>query len=350
MSPSRIARNRGEIVPRKRAMRKRETKEDRLLARTVRAHDGTRPPGACPEADVLAAWTDGSLTAAERKAAEAHAADCDRCLAVLAAIAQTSPPPSTIEWPSWLSVRWLVPVATAVIAITTWAVVQSPPASVPQAPPPAAVASRNEATRAEPFVQAQPAPDAGGSASTDALAKKAEAPVARQLKDQADSVSSAGARPNAPSPAAAAPSRLEERVEEKDARLRLMAREVQPPRIIASPDPRIQWRVDGSSVERSIDGGRTWQAQPAGATADLLAGSSPGPGVCWIVGRKGTVLLSTDGETWRRLDFPDPAADLVGVAAPDGSTATVTTADGRVYRTPDAGRTWTLQEIPSTPF
>lgn len=103
-------------------------------------------------------------------------------------------------------------------------------------------------------------------------------------------------------------------------------------------------------MERSTDGARTWKAQPTGTALDLLAGSSPAPAVCWIVGRSGLVLLSTDGETWRRLDFPDGTVDLVDVTARDGVAATVTAADRRRYSTTDAGRTWTLQEIPAAPF
>ena len=80
-----------------------------LLRRTSRVRADARPHGDCLDAETLAAWTDGSLTAFERAAAETHAADCDRCLAVLAAIAKTSPPPSAIQRPSWLSIRWLVP-------------------------------------------------------------------------------------------------------------------------------------------------------------------------------------------------------------------------------------------------
>ena len=54
------------------------------------------------------------------------------------------------------------------------------------------------------------------------------------------------------------------------------------------------------------------------------------------------VLLSTDGESWRRLSSPDVTADLVAVTARDAVAATVTTADGRRYTTIDAGGTWTL--------
>jgi photosystem II stability/assembly factor-like uncharacterized protein len=72
--------------------------------------------------------------------------------------------------------------------------------------------------------------------------------------------------------------------------------------------------------------------------------------MCWIVGRSGLVLLSSDGQTWRRLDFIDTTLDLVSVTARDGVAATVTAANGRSYSTTDAGRTWTLQENPPAPF
>ena len=58
------------------------------------------------------------------------------------------------------------------------------------------------------------------------------------------------------------------------------------------------------------------------------------------------VLLSTDGESWRRLSSPDMTADLVAVTARDAVAATVTTADGRRYTTIDGGGTWTLAKDP----
>jgi photosystem II stability/assembly factor-like uncharacterized protein len=103
-------------------------------------------------------------------------------------------------------------------------------------------------------------------------------------------------------------------------------------------------------VERSTDGGQTWLAQSTATALELLAGAAPAPTTCWIVGRGGLVLLSSDATTWRRLPFPDATIDLVGVDARDGLDATVTTADGRRYRTADAGQTWVLQENPAAPF
>lgn len=322
---------------------------DRLLERTLGARAERPGQAACLDAETLAAWADGSLTAAQRTAAETHAADCDRCLAVVAAIAKTSPPPSaTAKRPAWLTVRWLAPLTAAAVAITTWAVVLGPLSPQrPAAPPTPQVLE--PVTPAAPSMQAER--DVNAPTRADALEKKAEAPQRSVvLKDQAESRRSADAAAKPSAPAAGRPAPPAARTEAIDERLGAMARAEQRPRIIVSPDPDVRWRLSGPSVERSADGGRTWLRQPTSTNVELLAGSSPAPSVCWIVGRSGVVLLSADGSTWRTLDSPVPAVDLVAVTATTAEAATVTTADGRTYRTADGGRTWILQESPATSF
>jgi hypothetical protein len=113
--------------------------------------------------------------------------------------------------------------------------------------------------------------------------------------------------------------------------------------VIRSADPAVRWRITGAGVQRSTDGGSTWQSQDAGSAAvQLVAGVSPSPTVCWMVGRGGTVLLSIDGSSWRQLAFPE-AVDLTSVAATSAGAATVTTSDGRVFGTTDGGATWTAK-------
>jgi hypothetical protein len=318
----------------------------RLLERSARPRGDVRPPGVCLEAETLAAWTDGSLSPVERTAVEAHAADCERCLAVLAAIAKTTPPPSAARRPSWLSVRWLAPITAAAVAITTWVIVQEPTRPVsPPAPP--STQAVDAVTPSDPA--AEPERDAPAAAAANPLARKAESDAAsKTLRDQTKSrqaakVPAVGGVTAAPSPPA--------RAEAQQERFQAAARDaLGASALIVSPDPNVRWRLAGRDVERSTDGGRTWQLQPTGSAIELLAGAAPAPAVCWIVGRRGLVLLSTDGATWRRLVFPDTTADLVGVAARDGLDATVTAADGRRYRTIDAGKTWVLQEMPAAPF
>ncbi len=356
---------------------------DRLLRRSAGARAGADPEGPCLDAEVLAAWADGSLTAAEREVAEVHAADCDRCLAVLAALGTTTPPPSVPVGPRWFPARWLVPVATAAVAITAWVVIPAPQDPATQATAPSASVGSDTPKPAAPAAQQEK--DTARQAPADAFEDKAVSPrplspSAEQLQKRrkaesqqllrkdvpaetreraakADERTSADRAAPSPTPRAAAappaanapapPARFEARDATSDAAA-LAATQVA--KVIASPDARTQWRIAGASVERSTDAGRTWRAQPTGTTVELLAGACPATSVCWIVGRRGTVLLSTDGDTWRRLAFPETAIDLVGVTASDASAATVTTVDGRSYRTADGGRTWALQENRATPF
>lgn len=82
--------------------------------------------------DVLAAWTDGTLSAREQSAAEEHAADCAHCQAMLAAMARTAPPEPPRVWWSWGSVRWLVPVAAAMTVVAVWIGTNRERSPVPQ--------------------------------------------------------------------------------------------------------------------------------------------------------------------------------------------------------------------------
>ena len=123
---------------------------------------------------------------------------------------------------------------------------------------------------------------------------------------------------------------------------------------VVSPEPAYRWRlVAPATIQRSTDGGVTWTAQSARAPAlGLLertagsqpalvftAGSAPARDICWIVGRGGTVLLSTDGTSWQRRPFPEPV-NLTAIRATDAKTAVVTTEDGRQFSTADGGATW----------
>jgi photosystem II stability/assembly factor-like uncharacterized protein len=109
---------------------------------------------------------------------------------------------------------------------------------------------------------------------------------------------------------------------------------------IVAPDPRVRWRIGGATpLERSADGGRTWEAVSIPATAALTAGVAPSAQECWLVGRRGAVLVTLDGRTWRLVAVPVPV-DLVAVQSPGGRTATVTAADGRTFHTADGGVTW----------
>jgi len=102
----------------------------------------------------------------------------------------------------------------------------------------------------------------------------------------------------------------------------------------------IRWRVVGAGqVERTTNGGARWEAAKLPESATLIAGSSPSPSICWLVGRTGSIYVTTDGLRFVRVPFPD-RTDFVSIQATDGRRATVVTIDGRTMRTDDQGATW----------
>jgi hypothetical protein len=374
---------------------------DRLLERAVKARRGEAPRDGCLDAETLAAWADGSLEAWAREAAEAHAADCDRCLPLLATMIRTTPPAAEAQPRSrWFFLRWVVPLTAATAAAIVWVAVDRSPSS-PPTPPVSQIARADQPLPAEPSVatpssgarerRVLPAPSASElqrpTPRPGAQTDTAQAPAARdadrtaqgagnvagfvpppgdQRMDRAEekaASSAASAAPQPAPPAAPPPARPESASPFADAnrqpeRPRAMTETVGiatarqgpvSPIEIGTPDPQVRWRLAAGVVQRSIDAGRSWQAQSTGSTAVLLAGSAPARDVCWLVGRAGTILLTTDGHTWRRIAGPVDT-ELTAVTASDASTASVTTAAGRTYRTRDSGRTWTLQEDPATPF
>jgi photosystem II stability/assembly factor-like uncharacterized protein len=114
--------------------------------------------------------------------------------------------------------------------------------------------------------------------------------------------------------------------------------------VIQTPDAGVQYRIPGAGfVERSSDGGATWQGQSVKSDAEILAGAAPSVNVCWLVGRRGVILMTTDGKNWKKVSSP-AVVDLVGVTAADAAFATVTAADGQRFSTGNGGRTWQLMK------
>jgi hypothetical protein len=360
----------------------RDSSFDRHLAEALEAPGVPVLEGGCLDAETLAAWADGALRRQEREAVDAHAADCPRCQAMLAAIIRTAPAPvtATLAWRK-LPLGWLVPLTAAAAAVVLWVVVPGPTppqqrpgpvATVAETtttpPPPAADQARPLQSESQPQSPRAVEPGAVGgikapspvspsrveTKNEDLAAQAATAPREKAKASDTNALTepdrskeaSAGsgssrdgrvARPAgdavtqaSPAPPAAATT----------TRAFTLARASAAGSVIVSPNPDIRWRIlPGGAVEHSTDTGLTWRTQETGATVTLTAGASPSPTVCWLVGPEGTVLLSTDGRLWQRLPFPEPAP-LAFVRATDHKTATVTAADGRTFGTTDGGASW----------
>ncbi len=93
----------------------------------------------------------------------------------------------------------------------------------------------------------------------------------------------------------------------------------------------------------------SWSLQTSGVTARLRGVSAASETVVWASGSEGTVIRTTDGgRTWRRLHVPDAGTlDFRDIDVVDARTAYVLSighgAASRIYKTADAGATWTLQ-------
>jgi len=375
---------------------------DRLLRDALRP--GPPPaPDACADADALAAWSDGTMSAAERAAFEIHAAGCARCQALMAAMARTEPPP--IEAPAWRRAlfTWVMPLAAVtaavviVVSLSTMgrrvpapqiarnepAGAVAPPVSAPDdlvQPKIAAPAVQDSRHRREaggaPAARPQDrAKDAAGrtAAKTERGRQDANTPAApTAAQAPAPSAPPPSAAPSTAAPAVAAPApavpptpapataeraapapappglagagnsadAARFRVGSRDEAQLTMKAASAVPLLIASPARDSQWRISGRAIAYSDDGGATWQTQALDVDVPVRAGASPAPRVCWLAGARGLVLLTTDAVHWRRIAFP-VAVDLTAIEATDASHATVTTGTGRRFGTSDGGATWT---------
>ncbi|MDP9339918.1 MAG: YCF48-related protein, partial [Acidobacteriota bacterium] len=75
----------------------------------------------------------------------------------------------------------------------------------------------------------------------------------------------------------------------------------------------------------------------------LVTGSAPSDVVCWIVGRAGTLLRTTDGGGhWEKVVAPG-AGEFTGIRATDALHATILDSAGQArFETTDGGVNWEL--------
>ncbi len=204
---------------------------DKLLRDALRGSANTPPRTPCLDIDTVAALAEGTLTARERSAAEAHAAECPRCQGVLAAMVRTMPPVAPRVWWRRPAFVWLAPLTAAAAAVVVWSNV---PRSTIVAPDAQSAAMRapepvpNLAAPASPRAEferkspAAPSAPAAGAASAlernraaakrgtpepvqqNALADRAAVPAVPSAPGAAEDRTAAVQQPSAPAPPTAA--------------------------------------------------------------------------------------------------------------------------------------------------
>jgi len=221
------------------------------------------------------------------------------------------------------------------------------PGGVPEPVPPAAPAATKAVSRPE-----TPSPTAGNRAASQkgsaAGAPPPAEPAARGERETTADVAPAPARAKAQEAqsAPAAPPSAEAVAPRTDALAQAAAaqtfRDAGAARVaIQAPGTMWRWRVN-RVIEYSSDGGATWRPS-TGATGvqveNILAGAAPMSPVAWMVGRRGLVLVTSDGTRFEART-PPTMVDLIGVLASDRQIAVVRGASGETWRTADGGRTW----------
>ena len=304
----------------------------------------------CLDADTIASWAGGSLTGKELAAAELHASTCSRCMAILAATERSAPPATGVSKQPWILVtpmRWLVPLTAAATAVAIWIAVPDRPvvaptigstdspqmtSAVPERTPDVPPAA--EPKPAESYAPVPPAGEpqsqefklrvedesrrerAGTEAEQFAKREDAAAPSPQAPMPPPAAAESALAAP--PAAPAAAPAQARDSAADPQPMARSASRAFAASESVSSSNALSRWRiVAGVSVERSTDGGKTWMR-----TSPLPDDT---PGASAITG--------------------------VNIRAVDASRAVVSTSDGRVFYTTDAGKSWTrVQENQTVPF
>jgi len=292
------------------------------------------------EPEVLAAWSEGTLPSSDARQVETHLADCATCQKMLAVFVRTEPPLAVSSGVgSVLSVfsrtrwRWAVPVAAAATVAAIWVAIPedertaqlnptaAPTLSEPAAPPVESVSVDAAAPRQEKRSAARP-----DAPSSNSLADRAAPETRAEKAEQEKADQFATSR------------RLEPK--ERDQDLKAEAALPAPPAAAAQAAARAPAAAQPAQEQnRSRAEGEGASLLRQAAPAEVV---SPNSQVRWRVVPTGRLERSTNaGKTWEAVTFPQPVT-VTAVRAPSATTAIVTAADGREFRTEDQGKTWNL--------
>ncbi len=281
----------------------------------------------CLDAETLAAWFDGGLPGEALEDLRSHVAGCARCQALVGAMGRTRaavPAPEPQRIPRWW-LAWAVPAAAAATAVALWVAVPRP-ANVAVAP------SSTSSLQKEAQPQSTPPPAAPAQAEPAAPPARAATPTLQDRARENEGSQPRVTREFKSDAAQQAPGNVVESVPVAPAASAERREEAERQTAVAG---QLQERIAVTNTSC----GPMWPAPPSDVAGQITAASAPSAAVCWIAGRAGTILRSTDHQTWQRVN-PPQAVDLSGIAATDARTARVVAADGRTFSTSDGGMTW----------
>lgn len=188
----------------------RDGSTDRLLRKAFTRTEGGETPGpACVDAEVIAAWVDGALSAPIARNVEHHISICAHCQAVLAALAVTEPEPERAAaaapvpvvpfWRRW-PLQWAAPLAAGAAAVLLWVLLRPPvgsndgPTSTTMArvePPPASQTQEAAAPATPAPAPSEPAAPNGGDTFAQSARSREDAFTDRRQQKAAPDATSA---------------------------------------------------------------------------------------------------------------------------------------------------------------
>jgi hypothetical protein len=354
-------------------------------------------PAPCVDAETLAAWAEGTLDAAQTAAVERHAASCSRCMAQMASMARTTPPPVEAEperpWALAPMLRWLVPLTAAATAIAIWVVVprgpvpsavDRPATSAVEVPLPSPVeeqppAARQESAGTSPIEkpdadlragQPPPEPNRLASEAEPATQQNRELPVEKQSAPEtarADAARRNEARERQALDTFAPPvETLRDRAVAPRAAAPPPAVPSAPPPS-AAPVPPPAGAAPSSRAAGAVNERFTAEAVQQQMQQQLLARAVPtsestapaDPMIQWrVMGWVAVERTIDGGKTWIKTAPPPgvvpnnpPPVRVVSVRAVDNLRAVVLTTENREFYTTNGGILWErVQENSAAPF